>query len=334
MLWIAYTSFRVESSIFGESVLSPANEYTLQNYETVLSVTNFPRYFLNSLEIGLTVTALSLFVSIIGAYGLSRFDVKGKNALIIGIFSTQMFPQVLLMIPIYLVIVALSMLNRVIGVVLGQMILILPFQIWMLKGYFDGLPPEIDDAAQIDGTNIAQRLLLVILPVASPGVAVAAFYSFVVSWGDYLIVSVRAKGADGRGVALVGDPSPFRPAVAQPGVGRRLAAPRVAAAVDAARRLLPLRRAGQAHRRPAPLACPFAERQRIVPRHHHHRVVWLAAHVAALAERAPPIAVQAGDGLGIAQRAGVIAERAPRPGCAAPPGGIGEGRVLRDSHRV
>src|SRR5450759_187201 len=141
MLWIAYTSFRVESSIFGESVLSPANEYTLQNYQTILSVTDFPLYFLNSLKIGLTVTALSLFVSIIGAYGLSRFDVKGKNALIIGIFSTQMFPQVLLMIPIYLVIVALSMLNRVIGVVLGQMILILPFQIWMLKGYFDGLPP-------------------------------------------------------------------------------------------------------------------------------------------------------------------------------------------------
>jgi ABC-type glycerol-3-phosphate transport system permease component len=194
MLWIAYTSVRVESSIFTESVLSPANEYTLQNYQTILSVTDFPLYFLNSLKIGLTVTALSLFISIIGAYGLSRFDVKGKNALIIGIFSTQMFPQVLLMIPIYLVIVALGMLNRVIGVVLGQMILILPFQIWMLKGYFDGLPPEIDDAAQIDGTNIPQRLLWVILPVASPGIAVAAFYSFVVSWGDYLIVSVVSQG--------------------------------------------------------------------------------------------------------------------------------------------
>jgi ABC-type glycerol-3-phosphate transport system permease component len=194
MLWIAYTSVRVESSIFTESVLSPANEYTLQNYQTILSVTDFPLYFLNSLKIGLTVTALSLFISIIGAYGLSRFDVKGKNALIIGIFSTQMFPQVLLMIPIYLVIVALGMLNRVVGVVLGQMILILPFQIWMLKGYFDGLPLEIDDAAQIDGTNIPQRLIWVILPVAAPGVAVAAFYSFVVSWGDYLIVSVVSQG--------------------------------------------------------------------------------------------------------------------------------------------
>jgi multiple sugar transport system permease protein len=194
MLWIAYTSFRVESSIFTESVISPADQYTLQNYQTILSVTDFPLYFLNSMKIGLAVTALSLVVSIIGAYGLSRFDVRGKNALIVGIFSTQMFPQVLLMIPMYLVVVALGMLNKVIGVVLGQMILILPFQIWMLKGYFDELPAEIDDAAKIDGTNIPQRLLLVILPIASPGIAVAAFYSFVVSWGDYLIVSVISQG--------------------------------------------------------------------------------------------------------------------------------------------
>jgi ABC-type glycerol-3-phosphate transport system permease component len=194
MLWIAYTSFRTESSIFTERILSPADNYTLQNYATILSVTDFPLYFLNSVKIGVAVTALSLFVSIIGAYGLSRFDVRGKNALIVGVFSTQMFPQVLLMIPIYLVIVALGMLNKVIGVVMGQMILILPFQIWMLKGYFDGLPAEIDDAAQIDGTNIPQRLLWVILPMSAPGIAVAAFYSFVVSWGDYLIVSIVSQG--------------------------------------------------------------------------------------------------------------------------------------------
>jgi ABC-type glycerol-3-phosphate transport system permease component len=77
---------------------------------------------------------------------------------------------------------------------MGQLILILPFQIWMLKGYFDGLPAEIDDAAQIDGTNIPQRLIWVILPMAAPGIAVAAFYSFVVSWGDYLIVSIVSQG--------------------------------------------------------------------------------------------------------------------------------------------
>jgi ABC-type glycerol-3-phosphate transport system permease component len=190
MLWIGYTSFRTQGSIFSGQIVSPSKEYTLQNYVTIFSETDFPLYFWNSLRIGVVITLFSLFVSIIGAYSLSRFNIRWKNALIIGIFSTQMFPQVLLIIPMYLVIVDLGLLDRVIGVVLGQLILILPFQIWMLKGYFDNLPLDLDDAARIDGCNIAERLLYVIIPIAMPGISVAAFYSFVVSWGDYLIVSI------------------------------------------------------------------------------------------------------------------------------------------------
>jgi ABC-type glycerol-3-phosphate transport system permease component len=141
--------------------------------------------------------------SIVGAYGLSRFDIKGKNALIIGIFSTQMFPQVLLIIPMYLIIFSLSLLDKVTGVVLGHLILVLPFQIWMLKGYFDNIPAELDDAARIDGCSIFQRLLYVILPVAAPGIMVAAFFSFVVSWGDYLIVSIISQSQRTATITLV-----------------------------------------------------------------------------------------------------------------------------------
>jgi ABC-type glycerol-3-phosphate transport system permease component len=203
MLWIGYTSFRTQTSIFSGKVVSPLKEYTLQNYRTILSVTDFPQYLWNSIEIGAIVTLVSLFASITGAYGLSRFEIKWKNALIIGIFSTQMFPQVLLIIPMYLVVFALGLLDKVIGVVLGQMILVLPFQIWMLKGYFDNLPADLDDAAKMDGCNIPQRLLYVILPVAAPGIAVAAFYSFVVSWGDYLIVSIISQSQRTATVTLI-----------------------------------------------------------------------------------------------------------------------------------
>jgi ABC-type glycerol-3-phosphate transport system permease component len=190
MLWIIYTSFRTQASIFTGNVISPLPEYTLENYQTILSVTDFPRFFWNSFVIALSVTLLSLFCSVIAAYGLSRFDIKGKNTLIMGVFSTQMFPQVLLIIPMYLVIFTLFLLDTVIGVVLGQLILVLPFQVWMLKGYFDNIPMDLDEAARIDGCNIAQRLLYVVLPVAAPGIMVAAFFSFVVSWGDFLIVSI------------------------------------------------------------------------------------------------------------------------------------------------
>ena len=193
ILWIIYTSFRTQASIFTGTVFPPREEFTLDNYQTILSVTDFPRYFLNSFQIATLVTLLSLLCSIVGAYGLSRFDIRGKNALILGIFSTQMFPQVLLIIPLYLIIFHLLLLDRVIGVVLGHIILVLPFQIWMLKGYFDNISKDIDDSAMIDGCTILQRLIFVVLPVAAPGIMVAAFFSFVVSWGDYLIVSIISQ---------------------------------------------------------------------------------------------------------------------------------------------
>ena len=203
MLWIVYTSFRTQASIFTGRVISPLNEYTLVNYATILSVTDFPAYFQNSIVIAAAVTLSSLFVSITAAYGLSRFDIKGRNALIVGIFATQMFPQVLLIIPLYLVIFSLSLLDKVIGVVLGQLILVLPFQVWMLKGYFDNIPMDLDEAARIDGCSIPQRLLQVVLPVAAPGVMVAAFFSFVVSWGDYLTVSIISQSQRTATITLV-----------------------------------------------------------------------------------------------------------------------------------
>lgn len=203
MVWIIYTSFRTQPSIFTGNVISPLNEYTLENYQTILSVTDFPTFFLNSFKIAAAVTLLSLFCSIIAAYGLSRFDIKGKNTIIMGVFSTQMFPQVLLIIPMYLIIFKLFLLDTVIGVVLGQLILVLPFQVWMLKGYFDNIPMDLDEAARIDGCNITQRLLYVVLPVAAPGIMVAAFFSFVVSWGDFLIVSIISQSQRTATVTLV-----------------------------------------------------------------------------------------------------------------------------------
>ena len=203
MLWIVYTSFRTQPSIFTGRVLTPLSDLTLENYQTILSVTDFPRFFYNTFVIATTVTLTSLLLSILGAYGLSRFEVRGKNVLLTGIFSTQMFPQVLLIIPLYFVIVSLGLLDKVFGVVMGQIILVLPFQMWMLTGYFNSIPKDIDDSARIDGANIFRRLIHIVIPIAAPGIAVAAFFSFVVSWGDYLIVSIVSQSQRTATVTLV-----------------------------------------------------------------------------------------------------------------------------------
>jgi ABC-type glycerol-3-phosphate transport system permease component len=204
MLWIMYTSFRTQPSIFTGQVIPGSGELTLDNYRTILSVTDFPRFFLNTFIIATGVTLVSLVCSIAAAYGLSRFDIRGKNALIMGIFSTQMFPQVLLIIPLYLVIAQVfRLLDTMPGVVFAQIMLVLPFQVWMLTGYFNSIPRDIDDSASIDGSNIFQRLIYVVIPIAAPGIAVAAFFSFVVSWGDFLIVSIISQSQRTATVTLV-----------------------------------------------------------------------------------------------------------------------------------
>jgi ABC-type glycerol-3-phosphate transport system permease component len=202
MLWITYTSFRSTDAIFGGRVGTPLRQFTAENYRTVLSVTDFPVYFWNSLRIGVLVTPLAMGLSIVGAYGLARYPLRGRNAYIMGVFSTQMFPVVLLLIPIYRVIFGIGLFNTIFGVVLGQLMLVLPFAVWMLKGYFDSLPRDIEDSARIDGCNLRQILWRVILPISAPGVSVAAFYSFVVSWGDYLVVSVISQSQKTATVTL------------------------------------------------------------------------------------------------------------------------------------
>ena len=113
MLWVTYSSFRSTDAIFSGKIGTPVGQFTLSNYATVLSVTDFPKYFWNSLRIGVLVTVLSMALSIIGAYGLSRYPIRGRNAYIMGVFSTQMFPVVLLLIPIYTVLFALRLFNTI-----------------------------------------------------------------------------------------------------------------------------------------------------------------------------------------------------------------------------
>jgi ABC-type glycerol-3-phosphate transport system permease component len=203
MVWIFYCSFRTQESIFTGKIITSLKGFTFNNYIKILSVTDFPRYFVNSVKISSLVTILSLIISIFGAYGLSRYDIKGKKIIILGIFSTQMFPQVLMLIPLFLVVFSLNLMNSILGIVLTQLILVLPFCLWMLEGYFDTIPIDLDDAAKIDGSNLIQQLIYVILPIAAPGIMVVAFYSFVVSWSDYLIVSVISQSQNTATLTLI-----------------------------------------------------------------------------------------------------------------------------------
>lgn len=192
MIWILYASFKTGSAISNGEFFS-LNGFTLENYQAIIQRGNFLRYSLNSLIIALSVTTLSLLVGVIGGYSLSRYRIKMKKVWISTMFLAQMFPGVLLIIPLYNLMLNYHLVNTIIGIIIAQSTLTIPFSLWLLKGYFDGVPRSLDEAAMLDGCGVLRTIWSIVLPVSIPGVAIVAFYSFVVSWGDYLMASVLVQ---------------------------------------------------------------------------------------------------------------------------------------------
>lgn len=193
MIWIVYSSFRTPDSIFSGRILSKLSEFTLDNYRKILAVHDFPVTIMNSFKIAIGVTLITMLFATMGGYGLSRYQVRGRDFFILGIFSSQMFPPVLILLPLFAWLLHLGFVDTYLGIIFAQTILSLPFTIWMLKGYFDNTPRDLDEAARIDGCSTFGILFRIIFPIAAPGILVAAFFAFMVSWGDYLIVSVLAQ---------------------------------------------------------------------------------------------------------------------------------------------
>ncbi|MGC8612597.1 MAG: carbohydrate ABC transporter permease, partial [Athalassotoga sp.] len=161
---------------------------------SVFNTENILLYFRNSLIIATIVTAFTVFFATLAGYGLSRFKIKYGNIMLLLIFAAQLISPVLLLIPLFNLFYDYGLINTFQGIMIAETALTLPFSTWLLKGYFDGIPKELDEAAKIDGCSTLSLIRRIILPVAMPGVLVAAFYSFSVSWGNYTMVSVLIEG--------------------------------------------------------------------------------------------------------------------------------------------
>lgn len=195
-LWILYSSFRLESNLFSGQFFMNENGLTWNHYAKVFGAGQagqFRTYFGNSLIIAVISTILVMFFSLIGAYALSRFPLKAKNAIILGFLSSNMLPHVLISVSIFGIFFNFNMIDSYAGIILTHIILGLPFGLWLVKGYFDSLPMDLDEAAKIDGLGSFQILFRIIVPIAAPGVVVAGFYAFMVSWGDFLFASIISQ---------------------------------------------------------------------------------------------------------------------------------------------
>jgi multiple sugar transport system permease protein len=193
MAWLVLSSFRTADSIQSGHIWPALPEFTLQNYVEAFNLNNFPQLVGNSIFIATSVMLLVVFFGSLGAYGLSRFALKGKPILMLASLLPQFFPHVLVLVPFYVLMSNLSLVDTHIGLILTHTSITLPFALWMLTGYFNAIPRELDQAAAIDGCSRFSILFRILYPIAFPGLVVAGFFAFVVSWGDYLFVSILSQ---------------------------------------------------------------------------------------------------------------------------------------------
>lgn len=170
--------------------------WTLDSYRTLLTDPTFWRWVGNSLLVSGAVTATGVALASIGGYAFSRFRFVGRQAMMLAILTTQMFPATMLLLPLYLLIARLGLLNTYLGLGVFYVSTALPFCVWQMKGFYDTIPPALEEAARIDGCTPWEAFRQVILPLAAPGLVVTALFSFMSAWSEYLVAAQILQDRD------------------------------------------------------------------------------------------------------------------------------------------
>jgi multiple sugar transport system permease protein len=166
---------------------------TLANYWNVLTVSNIPRYFLNSVVISAGSTAIALALAIFAAYGFARFRFAGKPFFEAFVLIGQLLPTAAIIVPLYMVLSGLGLINTWLGLILVYLILTLPLSVWMLIGYFSTIPLELEESAIVDGCSRLGVLMRITLPLSLPGVVAVVIYSFVTTWNEFIFALCLAN---------------------------------------------------------------------------------------------------------------------------------------------
>ncbi|KQV21690.1 MULTISPECIES: carbohydrate ABC transporter permease [unclassified Kitasatospora] len=175
------------------------SELTFRPYLDIWSTVPLADYFVNSLIVSVSATVLSVLIAIFSAYGVSRYRFRGRKLFTVTVLSTQMFPGILFLLPLFLIFVNIGNATGVAlygsrgGLILTYLTFSLPFSIWMLVGYFDSIPRDLDEAAAVDGCGPLRTLVRIVVPAATPGIVAVSVYAFMTAWGEVLFASVMTN---------------------------------------------------------------------------------------------------------------------------------------------
>ena len=186
VVWIALTSIKPKDKI---GSLALIDEPTLENYRNLLTNTDFLIWFRNSVVVATFTMIFGVAMAATAGYAISRYNFPGKRSLMWTFLITQMFPVAILIVPIYAIMSRLGLINTHASLVIAYCTVAVPFCTWMLRGYFDTIPRDLDEAASVDGLGPYGTFWRVVLPLARPGLAVTMFYTFLTAWGEVAYAS-------------------------------------------------------------------------------------------------------------------------------------------------
>lgn len=190
LYWMVLTSLKPGSQIFSSPPQFWTTTPTLEAYGRLLSTTSFTTYLRNSLITAGAATAVSLFVSTMAAYGITRFQFRGREAFARMVLYAYTFAPIVIVVPLYGIFRDVGLSNSRLGLVLAYASFGVPFSLWLLRSFFASIPLELEEAAMVDGANRPRAVWHVVFPLALPGVIAVSVFTFLLAWNDYLFARV------------------------------------------------------------------------------------------------------------------------------------------------
>ena len=202
IFWTLKISVTPTSLLYSEGITLWPSRTTFQNFTTVLSATDFPRYFLNSVIVSLSTAALVTVIATLAGYAMSRFTFRGKAALAIMLLLTQTFPLVMVIPPIYRMMGQVGLINSLTGLIIIYTAFNTAFATFLMQSFFDGIPKDLEEAAMIDGCTRAQAMRRIIVPLTLPGMGATLGFVFTAAWSELLFALMLISSDDKKTFAV------------------------------------------------------------------------------------------------------------------------------------
>jgi len=190
VLRVISVSLRPGSGLLSRDLAIIPTGATLDSYVKIFTEETFLHWVWNTLAITVTVSAVGVVVAATGAYAFSRWRFPGRRPGLIFLLTTQMIPAGMMIIPIYVIVAQLGLTNNIAGLMLAYITTAVPFSIWILKGYYDTIPPDLEEAAMVDGCNRMEAFWRIILPLSTPALSIVFLFNFLASWSEFLVAKV------------------------------------------------------------------------------------------------------------------------------------------------